>query len=90
MQRKTCTYQKQTNKQTNKQKKTTTAINAEMNKIVTNSENHLRHCLCESRGFKIGRSSHRRCSIKKVFLKIFAKKTGKHLCLSTQVSFCRF
>ena len=36
MQRKTCTCQKQTN-----QKKTTRAISAEMNKIVTNSENHL-------------------------------------------------
>ena len=42
----------------------------EMNKIVTNSEIHLHHCLCESRGFETGRSSHRRCSIKKVFLKI--------------------
>ena len=37
---------------------------AEMNKIVTNSEIHFHHCLCESRGFKTGRSSQRRCSIK--------------------------
>ena len=30
----------------------------------------MHNCLCESRDFKIARSSHRRCSIKKVFLKI--------------------
>ena len=42
----------------------------EMNKIVTNSEIHLHYCLCESRGFKTGRSSHQGCSIKKVFLKL--------------------
>ena len=41
-----------------------------MSKIVSNSEIHLDHCLCESRGFKIGKSNHRRCSVKKVFLKI--------------------
>ena len=29
-----------------------------------------------------GRSSYGRCSIKKAFLKIFAKFTGKHLCRS--------
>ena len=40
----------------------------EMNKIVTNLEIQLHHFLCESR--RIGRSSHGRCSIKKVFLKI--------------------
>ena len=28
------------------------------------------NCLCESRGFKTARSSHRRCSVKKLFLKI--------------------
>ena len=28
------------------------------------------------------RNSHRKCSVKKVFLKIFAKFTGKHLCQS--------
>ena len=33
---------------------------------MTSSEIHLHHFLCESRGFKIGKSSHRRCSIKKV------------------------
>ena len=38
----------------------------EINQIVTNSEIHLHQCLCESRGFKIGRRSHRRCSIKKI------------------------
>ena len=43
--------------------------NVEMNWIVTNSETHLHSCPCESRGFKIGRSSHRRCSIKKGALK---------------------
>ena len=56
--------------------------NVEMNWIVTNSETHLHNCPCESRGFKIGRSSHRRCSIKKGALKNFAKVTGKNLCQS--------
>ena len=56
--------------------------NVEMNWIVTNSETHLHSCPCESRGFKIGRSSHRRCSIKKGALKNFAKVTGKNLCQS--------
>ena len=51
-------------------KMTTRTKNAEMSKIVSNSEIHLHHCLCESRGFKIGKSKHRRCSVKKVFLKI--------------------
>ena len=37
----------------------------EMSKIVSNSEIHLHHCLCESRGFKIGKSNHRRYSVKK-------------------------
>ena len=48
----------------------------EMNLIVTNSEINLHNCLCESRGFKIGRSSQRRSSIKKGVLKNFAKVTG--------------
>ena len=39
---------------------------------------HLHNCLCEFRGFKIGRSSHRRCSIKKSVRKNFAKMTGKN------------
>ena len=56
--------------------------NVEMNWIVTISETHLHSCPCESRGFKIGRSSHRRCSIKKGALKNFAKVTGKNLCQS--------
>ena len=44
----------------------TRAKSVEMNYIVANSEINLHHFLCESRDFKIGRSSHRRCSIKKV------------------------
>ena len=45
--------------------------NDETNYIVTNSETHVYHCLCGSRDFMIGKSSHRRRrSIKKVFLKI--------------------
>ena len=47
-----------------------------MRKIVTNLEIHLHNCLCESRGFKIARSSHRRCSIKKVFLRILQNWQG--------------
>ena len=42
----------------------------QMSQIMTNSEIHLHHCLCESTGFKIGRSSHQRCSITKMFLNI--------------------
>ena len=41
--------------------------NTEVSKIVSNSEIHLHHCLCESRGFKIGKSNHGRCSVKKMF-----------------------
>ena len=41
-----------------------------MSKIVSNSEIHLHHCLCESTAFKVGKSNHRRCSVKKMFLKI--------------------
>ena len=52
----------------------------EINKILTNSEIRLHHCLCESSCFKTGRNSHRRCSIKKLFLKILQKLTEKHLC----------
>ena len=44
--------------------------NVEMKYIVTDLEIHLHNCFCESRGFKVGRSSHRRSSIKKMFLKI--------------------
>ena len=47
-----------------------------MKQIVTNLEIHLHSCLCESRGFKIARSSHRRCSIKKVFLRILQNWQG--------------
>ena len=48
----------------------TTTKNAKTSKIVSNSEIHLHHCLCESSGFKIGKSNHQRCSVKKVYLKI--------------------
>ena len=44
--------------------------NDEMSQIMTNSEIYLHHCLCESTGFKIGRSSHQKCSIRKMFLNI--------------------
>ena len=44
--------------------------NTELSKIVSNSEIHLHHCLCESTAFKVGKSNHRRCSVKKMFLKI--------------------
>ena len=56
--------------------------NAEMSKIVSNSEIHLDHCLCESSGFKIGKSNHRRCSVKKSVLENFTKLTEKDLCPS--------
>ena len=56
--------------------------NVKMNQAVTNTEIYLHSCLCESRGIKVGRSSHRRCSIKTGVLKNFAKLTGKHLCQS--------
>ena len=46
---------------------------------MTNLETHLHNCLCESRGFKIRRSSHRRSSTKKCAFKNFEKLTGKHL-----------
>ena len=42
----------------------------EMSKTVSNSEIHLHHCLCESSGFKIGRSNQQMCVVKEVFLKI--------------------
>ena len=41
--------------------------NVERNLIVTNSEIHLHHF--EYRGFKVGRSSHRKSSTRKVFVK---------------------
>ena len=78
----------------NKHKNTTRTNSAEMSKIVSNSEIHLHHCLCESRGFKIGRSNHRRCSVKKVFLKIL-QNWQKITCLRvlhgfSTVSFTKF
>ena len=51
-------------------KRPTRTKSVETSKIVSNSKIHLHHCLCESRDFKIGRSNHRRCSVKQVFLKI--------------------
>ena len=67
---------------------------AEMSKIVSNSEIHLHHCLCESRGFKTGKSNHRRCLVKKVFLKIL-QKWQKRTCVRvwhgfSTVSFTKF
>ena len=41
---------------------------------MTNLEIHLHNCLCESRGFKIARSSHQRSSIKKVFLTLLQNR----------------
>ena len=52
----------------------------EMSKIVSNSEIHLHHCLCESKGFKTGRSNHQRCSVKRMFLKIF-QNWEKSICV---------
>ena len=55
----------------NKHQMPTRTKSVEMSKIVSNSKIHLRHCLCESRGFiKIGRSNHQRCSVQKVFMKV--------------------
>ena len=66
----------------------------EISKIVSNSEIRLHHCLCKSRGFKIGRSYHRRCSIKQVFLKIL-ENLQKNTCVRVRhgfstVSFTKF
>ena len=58
----------------------------EMSKIVSNSEIHLHHCLCESRGFTIGRSNRRRCSVKKVFLKIL-QNWQKRTCVPVRHGF---
>ena len=65
-----------------------------MSKIVGNTEIHLQHCLCESRSLKIGKSNHRRCSVKKVSFKILQnlqKRTCVRVrhCFSTD-SFTRF
>ena len=58
-----------------------------MSNIVSNSEIHLHHCLCESRGFKIRKSNYRRCSVKKGILENFAKLTEKDLCPSPTLVF---
>ena len=62
------------------------AKSVEMRKIVSNSEIHLHHCLCESRGFKIGRNNHRRCSKKKAFLKIL-QNWQKSTCVQVRHGF---
>ena len=58
----------------------------EMNKVVTNSEIYLHHFLCKTRGFKIGRSSHRRRLIKKVFLKLL-QNLQENICVRVRHSF---
>ena len=63
MQQKACHAEKNT-------KMPTRIKSVEESKIVSKSEIHLHLCLCESRGFKIGRNNHQGCSIKKVLLKI--------------------
>ena len=62
----------------------------EMRKIVSNSEIHLHHCLCESRGFKTGRSNHRRCSVKNVFLKFCKIEKKASVPKPTIVFYCQF
>ena len=62
-----------------KTKMPTRTKNVEMKNIVTNLEIHLHYRPCEPSGFKIGRSSHWRCSMKKGIFKNFANLTGRHL-----------
>ena len=64
--------------------------NAEMSKIVSNSEIHLHHCLCESSGFKIGKSNHQRCSVKKVYLKILQNWQKSTMSMPTLVFYWLF
>ena len=71
----------------NKRKKMLTRTkNAEMSKRVSNSEIHLHHCLCESRGFEIGKSNHRRCSVKSCSWK-FCKIDRKELASESDTGF---
>ena len=49
------------------------------------SEIHSHNCLCESRGFKIERSSRRRCSIKHRSVRNYGKLTEKNLCQALRV-----
>ena len=51
--------------------------NAERNKFVSNSEIHLDHCLCESRGFKIAKKQPPEVFSKKTVLENFTKLTEK-------------
>ena len=61
-----------------------------MKKIVTNSEIHLHHCLCESRGFTCEKQSPKVFN-KKGVPENFAGLAGKNLCPSpTKVFFCQF
>ena len=55
--------------------------NIEMKYIINNLEVYLHYSLCEFSGFKTGRSSNQKCSIKKVFLKI-SQTDRKNLCWS--------
>ena len=65
----------------NKRKKMLTRTkNAEMSKRVSNSEIHLHHCLCESKGFE-------KKVQKKRVLENFAKLTEKTLCLNPTLVF---
>ena len=54
--------------------------NAEMSKRVSNSEIHLHHCLCESKGFE-------KKVQKKGVPENFAKLTEKNLCLNPTLVF---
>ena len=59
-------------------------------KIVSNSEEiRLHHCLCESSGYKTGRSNHQRVFSRKGILENFAKLTEKDLCPSPTRIFYR-
>ena len=58
----------------------------EINKILTNSEIRLHHCICQSSCFKTGKNSHRRCSIKKLFPKIL-QNWQKSICVRVRHRF---
>ena len=81
MQQKACACRKKPVKMSTRTK------NVEMRKIMSNSEIHLHHCLCESRGFKIGKSKPPGVLSKKGILENFAKLTEKDLRLSPTLAF---
>ena len=61
---------------------------AEMSKIVSNSDIHLHHCLCESWGFKICfKKQTPKVFSKKGVLENFGKLTEKELCPSPTLAF---